>query len=145
MREYGYSLDLPHSAGRVWAIMQDYDRWHLFAGPMVTGIRVLEHGDKDGNGLVRCVNYKLPLGFKGESIETISQIVAKNDIMEEAFERCVKHLKANDVDLKSDPLTIGPALTFDRKREEFTGEFGQMANMYLRRNYREPFIVPDRV
>jgi hypothetical protein len=42
-------------------------------------------------------------------------------------------------------LTIGPALTFDRKSEEFVGEFRDVANMYLRRNYREPFVVPDQV
>lgn len=74
MKEYGYSIDLPHSAGRVWAIMQDYDKWSDFARPMVTSVEVVEAGDGNGNGLVRCVNYKLPLGLKGNSIETISDV-----------------------------------------------------------------------
>ncbi|MBA7645221.1 hypothetical protein ES703_52975 [subsurface metagenome] len=74
MKEYGYSIDIPHTAARIWAIMQDYDKWPEFAKPMVTGIKVINNGDENGNGLVRCVNYKLPLGFKGNSIETISDV-----------------------------------------------------------------------
>jgi hypothetical protein len=74
MREYGYSIDLPHSADRIWTLMQDYDKWPEFAKPMVTGIEIGNKGDEDGNGLVRRVNYKLPLGFKGTSIETLSDL-----------------------------------------------------------------------
>ena len=94
--------------------------------------------------LCHMANISYRLGRK-ESVGTIRKIIGANDILADAFERCLIHLKANDVDLQSDPLTIGPALTFDQKREEFTGEFGKMANMFLRRNYREPFVVPDQV
>ena len=74
MKEYKYSIDIPHSAARIWAIMQDYDKWPEFAKPMVTGIKVVQPGDEKGNGLIRCVNYKLPLGFRGTSIETVHDI-----------------------------------------------------------------------
>jgi hypothetical protein len=74
MKEYGYSIDLPHSADRIWTLMQDYDKWPEFAKPMVTGIEIVNKGDENGNGLVRRVNYKLPLGFKGTSIETLSDL-----------------------------------------------------------------------
>ena len=74
MKEYGYSIDLPHSADRIWTLMQDYDKWPEFAKPMVTGIEVVDKGDENGNGLVRRVNYRLPLGFKGTSIETLSDL-----------------------------------------------------------------------
>jgi hypothetical protein len=74
MKEYGYSIDLPHSADRIWALIQDYDKWPEFAKPMVTGIEIVNKGDENGNGLIRRVNYKLPLGFKGTSIETISDL-----------------------------------------------------------------------
>ena len=94
--------------------------------------------------LCHMANISYRLGRK-ESVENIRQIVATNDIMAEAFERCLNHLKANEVNIQNEPLTIGPLLTFDQKREEFTGEFGNLANMYIRRNYREPFIVPDQV
>jgi hypothetical protein len=74
VKEYGYTVDLPHSTAKVWAIMQDYPKWPEFAKPMVTGIHVESRGDAMGNGLVRHVNYKLPLGFKGKSIETVDQV-----------------------------------------------------------------------
>jgi hypothetical protein len=74
MKEYGYSVDIPHSPERVWLIMQDYEKWAEFTGPMVLGIEVADKGDENGNGLVRVVKYRLPFGFRGESIETISEL-----------------------------------------------------------------------
>ena len=74
MKEYKYSIDIPHSAERIWAIMNDYDKWPEFAKPMVTGVKIVKPGDERGNGLVRRVNYKLPLGFKGTSIETVHDV-----------------------------------------------------------------------
>jgi len=94
--------------------------------------------------LCHMANISYRLGRK-ESPEGITEAVAGNRVLAEAFERCVKHLKANEVDLDREPLTIGPVLTFDAESERFVGEFGNMANMYLRRNYREPFVVPDEV
>ena len=94
--------------------------------------------------LLHMANISYRLGRK-ESPERIAEAVAGNDLLAEAFERCVKHLKANEVDLEREPLTVGPSLTFDRKSEQFVGEFSDLANMYLRRNYREPFVVPDEV
>ena len=94
--------------------------------------------------LCHMANISYRLGRK-QSPEEIAEAVAGNDVLAEAFERCLEHLKANKVDLKREPLTIGPALTFDNNSEEFVGQFSDMANMYLRRNYREPYVVPDEV
>ncbi len=74
MKEYQYSIDLPHSAARIWTLMNDYDRWPEFAGPMVIGVSVASPGDETGNGLVRQVRYRLPLGLKGTSIETVHDV-----------------------------------------------------------------------
>ena len=74
MREYKYSIDIRHSAARIWAIMNDYDKWSEFTKPLVTGVKVVKSGDETGNGLVRRVNYKLPLGFRGTSIETVHDV-----------------------------------------------------------------------
>ena len=74
MQEYSYSIDIPHPAERIWALMNDYDRWPDFAKPMVTGISVAEPGDETGNGLVRHVAFKLPLGLRGTSIETVHDV-----------------------------------------------------------------------
>ncbi|MFC1795030.1 gfo/Idh/MocA family oxidoreductase, partial [Planctomycetota bacterium] len=94
--------------------------------------------------LCHMANISYRLG-RYEPVEKIKEIIAGNDILNESFESCLVHLKANKVDLASEPLTIGPYLTFDRTSEKFVGEFSDMANMYIRRNYREPFIVPKNV
>jgi hypothetical protein len=54
-------------------------------------------------------------------------------------------LAANEVDLEKEPITLGPVLTMDPKTERYIGENSGMANMFIKRNYREPFIVPENV
>ena len=59
--------------------------------------------------------------------------------------RMVEHLAANEVDLTKEPITMGPMLTMDPEKEQYVGESSDMANMFLKRNYREPFVVRDSV
>jgi hypothetical protein len=48
MREHRYQFEMPHSAARIWALFQDYDRWTDYA-PMVKRVDVLYPGDADHN------------------------------------------------------------------------------------------------
>jgi hypothetical protein len=73
MREHRYSIDLPHCPARLWALMQDYDRWADYA-PMVIGVEVVYPGDVNGNGLLRRVIYKMPLGRKGSALELVREL-----------------------------------------------------------------------
>jgi hypothetical protein len=73
VREHRYSLDLPHSAERLWALMQDYARWTEYA-PMVVAVQVLHPGDARGNGLLRRVIYRLPFGRRGAALELVTGV-----------------------------------------------------------------------
>jgi polyketide cyclase/dehydrase/lipid transport protein len=73
MREHRYTLDLPHSPARLWALMQDYDRWAEYA-PMVINVEVVFPGDAQGNGLLRRVIFKMPLGRKGSALELVREL-----------------------------------------------------------------------
>ncbi len=73
MREHRYHLDMPHSAPRIWALMQDYDRWTAYA-PMVIEVQVLWPGDAHGNGLLRRVIYQMPFGRRGAALELVSDV-----------------------------------------------------------------------
>lgn len=73
MREHRYSVELPHSAERLWALMQDYERWTEYA-PMVIEVQVLHRGDASGNGLLRRVIYKLPFGRRGAALELVTGV-----------------------------------------------------------------------
>jgi len=73
VREHRYSVELPHSARRLWALMQDYERWTEYA-PMVLGVEVLHPGDERGNGLLRRVLYPLPFGRRGAALELVTDV-----------------------------------------------------------------------
>jgi len=71
--EHRWSIDLPHAPQRLWALMQDYDRWTEYA-PMVVDVQVLHPGDSGGNGLLRRVIYQLPFGRRGSALELVTDV-----------------------------------------------------------------------
>src|ERR1700730_15923051 len=73
MREHTYSIEFPHSAPRLWALFQDYDRWTDYA-PMVIEVDVLYPGDADHNGRLRRVIYKMPFGREGSALELVTDV-----------------------------------------------------------------------
>ena len=73
MREHRYSVEMPHAPERLWALFQDYGRWTEYA-PMVLRVEVVWPGDENGNGLLRRVVYKLPLGRQGTALELVSDV-----------------------------------------------------------------------
>ena len=75
MREHRYTIEMPHSPARLWALFQDYDRWTDYA-PMVLRVDVVWPGDADGNGLLRRVIYEMPLGRSGSALELVTDVEA---------------------------------------------------------------------
>jgi hypothetical protein len=73
MREHRFTVDFPHPAERVWALFQRYDLWTQYA-PMVIGVEVIHAGDAGGNGLLRRVIYKMPLGRRGSALELVTDV-----------------------------------------------------------------------
>jgi hypothetical protein len=73
MREHRYTFDMPHPPARVWALMQDYERWKAYA-PMVLRVEILYAGDAYGNGLLRRVIYRLPFGRQGAALELVTEV-----------------------------------------------------------------------
>jgi predicted dehydrogenase len=79
------------------------------------------------------------------SPEQIMEVVKGDKEMMDSFQRLEQHLLANNVDFKATPRILGPLLTFDTEKEKFIGEFDSRANELIKRNYREPFVVPQQV
>jgi len=75
MRQHEFTVDLPHSAPRLWALFQRYDLWKEYA-PAVLDVEVVYRGDAAGNGLLRRVVYPLPFGRRGESFELVKNVRA---------------------------------------------------------------------
>ncbi len=61
----------------------------------------------------------------------------------ETFERFSEHLGKNSVDLGKTKLRLGKQLKIDPRKEVFVGEFAELANPHLTREYRKDFAVPS--
>ncbi|EDY16430.1 oxidoreductase domain protein [Chthoniobacter flavus Ellin428] len=61
----------------------------------------------------------------------------------DSLERLATHLKANDVDINVDKLTLGEFLKMDPKTERFIDNAA--ADKMLTREYRKPYVVPENV
>ena len=93
-------------------------------------------------GLCHLGNISYRLGQKLPP-EAIRDAIRQNNDLAEAFGRMEEHLKANAVDLIQTPATLGALLKFDPRREKFLNH--PAANELLTRQYRPPFVVPEKV
>jgi hypothetical protein len=80
-----------------------------------------------------------------KSFDETKEAIKGNAELLDSYERMLKHLEANGVNLKESKVTSGSVLKFDPKTEKFTGEFSEQANKLATREYRAPFIVPETV
>jgi predicted dehydrogenase len=70
----------------------------------------------------------------------LSKLTRHDDLLE-TFDRTVKHLHENELDLEQTKLTLGSLLHLEPDREAFVNN--PRANALLSREYRAPFIVPS--
>jgi len=82
---------------------------------------------------------------KAASTEQVNDVIKKDPCVLDALERMRGHLAANGVQLKTEGLTLGPKLTMDSAAERFTGKFAKEANALVKRKYREPFVIRQKV
>jgi predicted dehydrogenase len=75
--------------------------------------------------------------------EAIRAASTGNAELSDAFDRCRAYLRENGVDLDAIPATLGPWVSLDEKQGCFVGDFADAANGLSRREYREPFVVPE--
>jgi predicted dehydrogenase len=93
-------------------------------------------------GICHTGNISYQLG-KPQSPEAIRDTIKNDPTVADAFGRMEQHLAANNVDLHKTPAALGVVLNMDPKTERFTNNAG--ANQRLTREYRQPFVVPEKV
>ena len=94
--------------------------------------------------LVHMSNISHRLGQQASN-EQIRETIASEKPLADAFTRFGEHLAANEIDLTETPVQLGPMLTMNPDEERFEGLLGSYGNMYVSRNYRAPFVVPEQV
>jgi len=87
-------------------------------------------------------NVSYRLGHAASQDEIKEQIKGDKGASE-TFQRMAEHLAANDVDLEKSKATLGVPLMMDPRVEKFIGN--SAADALLTREYRKPFVVPERV
>ncbi|MCH7871876.1 MAG: Gfo/Idh/MocA family oxidoreductase [Planctomycetes bacterium] len=73
------------------------------------------------------------------SADQITESVSRHPDAVDTLRDMLEQVHGNGVDLKSTPFMLGPKLTFDPQRERFTGSHAEVANGFVRREYRAPF------
>jgi hypothetical protein len=132
---------------------QEIKRWKAGGdhfGNFIKAIRSRKHTDlvadaEEGHisaALCHTANISYRLGKK-ESSDKIRDAIKNDKDATEALGRMEEHLAANDVDCKKTPVTLGAVLKMDVKTERFIGNSD--ANKMLTRDYRKPFVVPEKV
>ena len=75
--------------------------------------------------------------------EAILDSIKGNSDLAESLGRVEANLGANKVNLHQSPLTLGALLKMNPETEQFTNN--RDANQLLTREYRKPFVVPEKV
>jgi predicted dehydrogenase len=90
--------------------------------------------------LCHMANISHKLGEKRTASEIKSAIGGNADFAQ-SVDRLLAHLAANEIDVDAATVTLGPMLEFDIETEKFTNN--PAANGLLRREDRQPFVVPE--
>ncbi len=93
------------------------------------------------SGLCHTGNISLRLGSKQAPGAILEKVKAHKEAAD-SYERMAEHLKKNGVDIEKEQLTLGEFLTMDTKTEKFIGNAA--ADKMLTREYRAPYIVPEK-
>ena len=81
--------------------------------------------------------------------DAIKEAIGADEPTQDSLARMLDHLRANEVEVTRTPSVIGPSLALAAGAEAFVTrekfDLGYWANTLLRREYRPPFVVPDKV
>jgi predicted dehydrogenase len=89
------------------------------------------------------ISWRMGQAASAEAIEKQLSHLKVHDDVRETFARTRRHLAENNVDVQKSRLTLGLLLRLDSDQEKFAGSAG--ADGFLTREYRKPFVVPDKV
>jgi predicted dehydrogenase len=85
-------------------------------------------------------NISYRLGEKA-SVKEMRQQIQDVPLFGQMLERFLEHLKAHEMDIDAETVTLGPWLQIDREKERFKDS--DPGNRLVRGFYREPYTVPD--
>jgi predicted dehydrogenase len=120
-------------------------------GPQVNFIRALKSGKIEdlktdileghlSANLSHIGNISYQTGHQVD-FEEVRKTVSEYKYLDEVFRGFEDHLRQNGINPAKEKIYLGNELTFDSVSEKFTGQHSDMANLFLKDNYREPFEI----
>jgi len=79
------------------------------------------------------------------SLDDLRKTTGEYKYLDDVLISFEEHLRLNGLNPAKEEIYLGPALTFDSQTEKFIGNNAEVANLFLKDNYREPFIIPEKV
>jgi len=119
-------------------------------GNFIAAVRSRKHTDLNADileghlssALCHTGNISHHLGQKADQGAIREKIKADKEASD-SFDRVVEHLKKNDVNIDQEKLVLGEFLKMDPKTEKFVKN--PAADKLLTREYRAPYVVPEKV
>ena len=103
----------------------------------------VEHGHYS-SALCHLANISYRLGTQ-VPFDRKAQTLGDNREVAQTFENLRANIQAVGVKLEETNYQLGRLLSFDPKRERFVGDGAKLANPLLTREYRKPYVIPDKV
>lgn len=148
------------SRGGGWFYDNDGKRVHQYKGNggsghaqnFIDAVRSRRRADQAAEIAVghqsTAICHQANLAWRAGSQATVDEVREAMKSHEDALNTLkdmLEQIEGNDVDLGKERFVLGPALTYDRARERFTGPNAEKANKYVKCSYRDPFVVPESV
>ncbi len=96
------------------------------------------------SALCHMANVSFRMGKESSRSDILREFSSSREAIE-VFESLQEHLLQNGINVAETPRLLGPWLQMDSSREQFTGELAAQANRFLTREYRPPYVVPEKV
>ena len=108
----------------------------------ISGFKVGNTITVPGDEITRAIEKFWAQGLFADVKITASRIEGNKYVLD-AYEGFRNHLSVHGIDLSAVPPALGPELLFDSEKEKFHGEQNDLANLFLKDTYREPFVIRE--
>lgn len=81
----------------------------------------------------------------GHNIEEFEKIIKDYSYLFNVYKDMKEHCEKHSIDFNKEKIIFGKELSFNSTREQFEGDHSEVANLFVKDIYREPFVIPEKV
>ena len=122
--------------------------WEYFIQAIRSGNRIDLRTDIQEGHLSACLSHMGNISYQTgdkQSIDRLESLIKDNSYLYQVYLDMKEHLGKHGVDLNKEQVIVGKQLSMNSKNEKFVGEHSELANLFIKGVYREPFVIPEIV